>query len=282
MFLLGKAARSPQFQTDLVQISAPAQTNRVPCWGLTTLCPNPSLQGVCFAVSPRTLTKSRLWHYLCSSDSQGKHRKWNIGIPCVTEIPFFFYPLLAQREKSWIQRAVRKEQNQICCLADPNSRSENLTCLVAHTHVHTGVKCWQTTSFCPRCRCYLLILVSYSVLCLLSSVFSSTTKLCRALEHLTESLEAAARLLCSLLLLLHASNLSMLFSRSAVLTSLWDSEPWVIHSVLRELRAEESLARQAGQLLTESITEISHDDVDHVVLAILCVLRERLDEGTLS
>lgn len=140
----------------------------------------------------------------------------------------------------------------------------------------------QKTSFSPPCMWhYLLILVSYSVLCLLSSVFSSTTKLCKALEHLTESLEAGARLLCSLLLL-QASNLSMLFSRSAVLISLWDSEPWVIHSVWRELKTEESLARQAGQLLTESTTEISHDDVDHVVLPILCVLRERLDEGTLS
>lgn len=135
---------------------------------------------------------------------------------------------------------------------------------------------------CAPCRWhYLLILVSYSVLCLLSSVFSSTTKLCKALEHWTESREAAAGSLCSLLLL-QASNLSMLFSRSAVLTSLWDSEPWVTHSVFRELKVEESLARQAGQLLTESITEISQDDVDQVVLAMLCVLRDRLDEGTLS
>lgn len=197
----------------------------------------------------------------------------NTGIPCVTEMPFFD-PLLEQRDKSWIQRAARKDHNQVSCLPNPNSRSKNLTRLVAHTHVQTGNADRQH---------YLLILLSYSVLCLLSSVFSSTTKLCKALEHLTESLEAAAGLLCSLLLLLlHASNPSMLFSRSAVLISLWDSEPWVTHSVLRELKVEESLARQAGQLLIVSTTEISHDDVDHVVLAILCVLRDRLDEGTLS
>lgn len=220
-------------------------------------------------------TKSRLWHYLCSSHLQWKHGIWSIGFPCVIEIPFCFLfdALLNQRKKNWIQRVE-------ICHPIPNLRAENLIPWVAHTRVQTE-KCWQMTSCAPSRWHYLLILVSYSVLCLLSSAFSSTTKLCKALEHWTESREAAAGSLCSLLLL-QASNLSMLFSRSTVLSSLWDSEPWVTHSVFRELRAEESLARQAGQLLTESITEISQDDVDQVVLAMLCVLRDRLDEGTLS
>lgn len=228
-------------------------------------------------------TKSRPWRYLCSSHLQWKQRIWNIGFSCVISFCFLFYALLNQKEKLDSESSKEKEPN----LLPPNPKlqgwaSDTWYPWVAHTHVQTGRKFVLRLLPCAPCRWhYLLILVSYSVLCLLSSVFSSTTKLCKALEHWTESREAAARSLCSLLLL-QASNLSRLFSRSAVLTSLWDSEPWVTHSVFRELKVEESLARQAGQLLTESITEISQDDVDQVVLAMLCVLRDRLDEGTLS
>lgn len=49
-------------------------------------------------------------------------------------------------------------------------------------------------------------------------------------------------------------------------------------SVCRELQAEESLARQAVQLLTEALAEAS----DHGMLATLDVLGKRLGGGTLS
>lgn len=52
------------------------------------------------------------------------------------------------------------------------------------------------------------------------------------------------------------------------------------HSVCRELQAEESLARQAVQLLMEASRE--DEAADHAMLAMLAVLGKWLDGGTLS
>lgn len=54
-------------------------------------------------------------------------------------------------------------------------------------------------------------------------------------------------------------------------------------SKCRELQAEESLARQAVQLLTEPPAEASQEEApDHAVLDTLGVLGTRLGAGTLS
>lgn len=52
------------------------------------------------------------------------------------------------------------------------------------------------------------------------------------------------------------------------------------HSVCKELQAEESLARQAVQLLTDASWE--DEAADHAMLAMLAVLGKWLDGGTLS
>lgn len=52
------------------------------------------------------------------------------------------------------------------------------------------------------------------------------------------------------------------------------------HSVCKELQAEESLARQAVQLLTDASRE--DEAADHAMLAMLAVLGKWLDGGTLS
>lgn len=52
------------------------------------------------------------------------------------------------------------------------------------------------------------------------------------------------------------------------------------HSVCKELQAEELLALQAVQLLTEASRE--DEATDHAMLATLAVLEKWLDGGTLS
>lgn len=132
---------------------------------------------------------------------------------------------------------------------------------------------------------YLFILVSYSVLCRQSSALSSVTRPCRVLEWWAQSWARLPGLLGSLLLGQRPTS-SRLWPRSGDLWSsllLGKGEGSEAPSVSRELQAEESLARQAVQLLMEPPAEASKEKVpDHTELDTLGVLGMRLAAGTLS
>lgn len=100
---VGKRTRSPQFWSGT--ISAPASLLRLGHLGSQFL---PTRCLLCYFSED---TKSRLWHYLCSSHLQWKYRIWTTGFLCVVEIPlcFLFDALLNQRKKSWIWRVARKK-----------------------------------------------------------------------------------------------------------------------------------------------------------------------------
>lgn len=132
---------------------------------------------------------------------------------------------------------------------------------------------------------YLFTLVSYSVLCRHSSARSSVTRPWRASERRAWSWAGLPGLLGSLLLR-QVPTSSWLWPRSGDLWSsllLGKGEGSRLASVCRELQAEESLARQAVQLLIESLVEGSQAEApDHAMLATLGVLGKRLGGGTLS
>lgn len=129
---------------------------------------------------------------------------------------------------------------------------------------------------------YLFILSSYSVLCWHSSALSSVTRPWRALERQAWSQAGLPGSLGSLLLIQVPAS-------SKPWPTPGDLWPMLLlgkreGSVCRELQGDESLARQAVQLLTEPWADTSQEEVpDHAVLATLGVLGKRLlGRGTLS
>jgi hypothetical protein len=129
---------------------------------------------------------------------------------------------------------------------------------------------------------YLFRLIWYSVLCRHNSALSSATRTWRAWQRWAWSWVGLPRSLGSLLPPPTPAS-SRLWRRSGDLQSsllLGSGEGSRAHSVCRELQADESLARQAVQLLTEASRE--DEAADHAVLAMLAVLGKRLGWGTLS
>lgn len=69
--------------------------------------PNSSLQDICYAVSLRTLRAD--FGITCAVLIYSENTEYEV-FPCDIEIPLvFFYVLLNQRKKSWIQRVARKK-----------------------------------------------------------------------------------------------------------------------------------------------------------------------------
>lgn len=69
--------------------------------------PNSSLQDICYAVSLRTLRAD--FSITCAVLIYSENTEYEV-FPCDIEIPLvFFYVLLNQRKKSWIQRVARKK-----------------------------------------------------------------------------------------------------------------------------------------------------------------------------
>lgn len=132
---------------------------------------------------------------------------------------------------------------------------------------------------------YLFTLISYSVLCWHSSALSSATRPCRLLEWWARSWTGLPGSLGSLLLGQRPTSYRQR-PRSGDLRSsllLGKAEGSRAPSVSRELQAEESLARQAVQLLMEPPAEASKEEgPDHTELDTLGVLGKRLAAGTLS
>lgn len=130
----------------------------------------------------------------------------------------------------------------------------------------------------------LFTLVWYSVRCRPSSALSSVTRLCSASACCAR---ARAGLPSSLawLLLRPVPSSSRLWPRSGDRRSsllLGKGEGSRGPSVWRELQADESLALQAEQLLTEPAEAPQEEAADQAVLATLGVLGKGLAGGTLS
>lgn len=124
---MGKAANSLQFQTDLTQFSAPAQTTL-----RSILSPQGRSLPHCFY---QNTDKKQTLVITCAVPISTENQLSSTGISCEIEIPFFI--LSSVKEKSWTHRALRKDQIQIYNL--PKLQVPEPDSLVAPTHVQTEV-----------------------------------------------------------------------------------------------------------------------------------------------